>query len=220
MGQTMTGFRVIAGPEDLGEGLAALIEIEPRFAGIAGRCGLPALRLSDPGLAGLLRIVTDQMISLKAGEAIWSRLSAAFDPGDPHAILRRRQATLVRLGLSGHKARSFHAAARAILDGSLCLDRLRSLPDEDVLAQLTALHGIGRWTAEIYLLSCLGRADAWPAGDVALQAAAQDAFGLAARPGEAELRQMAEPWRPWRSVAARLLWSHYRSVKGLPQAED
>jgi DNA-3-methyladenine glycosylase II len=92
--------------------------------------------------------------------------------------------------------------------------------DDEIMAQLTRLHGIGRWTAEIYLLSCLARSDVWPAGDIALQAAAHDLFGLPERPTERALRQLAEPWQPWRAVAARLLWAHYRHLRGVPQAKD
>ena len=128
--------------------------------------------------------------------------------------------TLMKLGLSGHKARSFKALAEAVRDGHLPLDHLHEMSDAEIAQRLTALHGIGAWTAEIYLLSCLGRTDIWPAGDVALQIGAQHAFGLDERPNEKAFRLMAEPWRPWRAVAARLLWAHYRDIKGLPQVED
>jgi DNA-3-methyladenine glycosylase II len=171
-------------------------------------------------LPALLRIITDQMISLKAAEAIWQRIAVALHPLDHDAILRRRHATLMKLGLSGHKARSFKALAQAMRDGSLALHRFDELADEEITRQLVAIKGIGPWTAEIYLLSCLGRADIWPAGDVALQSAAQHAFSLAARPQEKEMRQLALPWQPWRAVAARLLWAHYRHLKGLEMAQD
>jgi DNA-3-methyladenine glycosylase II len=214
----MTGaYRTIATPEDIAEAVEALAAAEPRFAAIVQATGQPALRRSEPGLKGLLRIVTEQMISLKAAEAIWSRIELALHPCDHEAVLRRRQATLMKLGLSGHKARSFHALAQAVRDGALPLERFDTMSDQEIMAALTALHGIGAWTAEIYLLSCLGRADVWPAGDVALQTAAQHAFGLPSRPTEREMRDMAEAWRPWRAVAARLLWAHYRHVKGMPQ---
>jgi DNA-3-methyladenine glycosylase II len=216
----MAVIRTLASPEDVAEGVAALRRTEPRFGRIAEVTGLPALRREEPGLKGLLRIVTDQMISLKAAEAIWARIEVALYPCDADAVLRRRQATLMKLGLSGHKARSFRALALAVRDGTLPLERFAGMPDDEISAALTALHGIGPWTAEIYLLSCLGRPDVWPAGDVALQMAVQDAFGLPERPGERDMRVMAEAWRPWRAVAARLLWAHYRHVRGLRQAVD
>ncbi len=213
-------LRTLDTAADIEEGIAALTRAEPRFAGIAAVTGVPALRRSDHGLPGLLRIVTDQMISLKAAEAIWTRIARALDPLDHQAVLRRRHGTLMKLGLSGHKARSFRALAEAVRDGGLPFDRFHQMSDAEVTRHLTQLHGIGAWTAEIYLLSGLGRSDVWPAGDVALQTAAQHAFGLAARPDEKALRQMAEPWRPWRAVAARLLWAHYRHIKGVPQVKD
>jgi DNA-3-methyladenine glycosylase II len=213
-------YRTLETTADIEEGIAALTRVEPRFGEIASITGVPALRRAEPGLRGLLRIVTDQMISLKAGEAIWARIEAALQPFDHSAILRRRHATLMKLGLSGHKARSFKALAEAARDGALPLDRFHLMSDEEIIAALTRLHGIGQWTAEIYLLSCLGRPDTWPAGDVALRTAAQHAFALSERPHEKQLRAMAEPWRPWRAVAARILWAHYRGVKGMAQAED
>ena len=158
------------------------------------------------------------MISLKAADAIWQRLERELAPLDPKAILRRRQATLMKLGLSGAKSRAFHALARAAHKGEFELDSLHEHSTDEAIAALIALPGIGPWTADIYVLSCLGRADAWPSGDLALQASAADLFGIARRPDARAMLTLAESWRPWRSVAARLLWAHYRSLKGLPQA--
>ncbi len=128
--------------------------------------------------------------------------------------MRARAARLARLGLSSPKIRALKEIARAIIRGELALATLGELAAEDAHAALTAVHGIGPWTADIYLLSCLGHADAWPAGDLALQEAARLAFGLPARPTAKEMVPLAEPWRPWRSVAARVLWAYYRAVKG------
>lgn len=199
---------------DLAEAVAALIAREPRFASVTARHGLPPLRRAPEGFAALLQIVTEQMISLSAAKAIWLRLEAALAPWEPEAVLGLPAGALTGLGLSGAKARSFHAIAKAAVD----FDGLRAMNDGDVFAALTAIPGIGPWTAEIYLLACLGRCDVWPAGDIALQAAAQDLLGLAARPDAKAMRALAEDWRPWRAAAARLLWSHYRHLKGLPQA--
>lgn len=209
-------IRIIASDEDIAEGVAWLSSREARFGEVAARSGLPATRRADGGLPGLLRIVTDQMVSLKAGEAIWKRIEVALHPFEPPLILKKRHATLMKLGLSGNKARAFRAIAEAAHAGTF--DDLHARADEEVLAALTAIAGIGPWTADIYLLACLGRADAWPAGDLALQAAAADLFSLPERPHAKAMAQMAEAWRPWRSVAARLLWAHYRTVKGMKQA--
>ena len=121
---------------------------------------------------------------------------------------------LARLGLSSPKIRAFKEIARAVERGHLALATLGDLAAEDAHAALTKVHGIGPWTADIYLLTCLGHADAWPAGDLALQEAARLAFGLRARPTAKEMMPLAEPWRPWRGVAARMLWTYYRAVKG------
>jgi DNA-3-methyladenine glycosylase II len=208
---------VIDSEADLAEGLAHLTACDERFAAIVMRLGPPPLRRTVPGLPSLLRIVTEQMLSLKAADAIWRRLERELDPLDPPAILRRRHATLMKLGLSGAKARAFKGIAEAVADGRLPITDFHELADGEARARLIAVAGIGRWTADIYLLSCLGRRDVWPAGDLALQAAAAHAFGLDQRPSSNEMERLAEPWRPWRAVAARLLWAHYRSLKGLPQ---
>ena len=125
---------------------------------------------------------------------------------------------LMALGLSGAKARTFQALAKAVCEGHLQFDELAGVSDDDVVQRLQKNKGIGPWTADIYLLSAMGRADAWPAGDLALQAAAQDLFGLPGRPGPQDMKRLAEAWRPIRSVAARLLWSHYRGLKGMTQS--
>ena len=211
-------MRTVECEADIQAAVTSLVTLEPRFAAVIAAHGHPPLRRMNTGLEGLLRIVTDQLISLQAGAAIWRRIEAELAPFEPTAIARKREASLMRLGLSGAKARSFKAVAAAVAGGRLNFEALANLSDTDVLTALTALKGIGPWTADIYLLSAMGRADAWPASDLALQAAAQNLFGLDTRPNHKQLVQMAEHWRPWRSVAARLLWSHYRGLKGMSQA--
>ena len=211
-------YKTIESEVDLAAGVDWLIRHEPRFAQVIDVTGLPPLRRAAGGLPGLLRIITEQMISLQAADAIWQRIARELAPLDPPSILRRRHATLMKLGLSGAKSRTFHALAQAAHSGEFSVDSLDRHSDEEVIAMLVALPGIGPWTADIYVLSCLGRADAWPSGDLALQASAADLFGLEKRPDSRTMRGLAEDWRPWRSVAARLLWAHYRSVRGLPQA--
>jgi DNA-3-methyladenine glycosylase II len=210
-------MQTLANDADLRAACDRLIAAEPRFARVIEVHGPPPLRRMADGLPGLLRIVTDQLISLRAGEAIWRRVEAGLAPFDARRISCMREASLMKLGLSGAKARCFRAVAKATLDGRLDFDRLYRLGDAEALAQLVAIPGIGPWTADIYLLAAMGRADAWPAGDLALQVGALHLFDLAARPGPRALAALAEAWRPHRATAARLLWSHYRGLKGMSQ---
>ena len=198
---------------DLDNGIAALVEADPRFAALIAT-GRPPLRRRPDGFAGLATTIVSQQLSTASASAIWGRLAAAFDPFEPAAILRARAPRLAKVGLSSPKIRALKEIARAITQGKLPLAGLADLPADKAHAALTAIHGIGPWTADIYLLSCLGHADAWPAGDLALQEAARLAFGLRTRPTTKEMATLAEPWRPWRSIAARVLWTYYRSVKG------
>jgi len=199
---------------DLDNGIAALAEADPRFAALIATAGRPPLRRRPDGFAGLATTIVSQQLSTASASAIWGRLAAAFDPFEPAAILRARAPRLAKAGLSSPKIRTLKEIARAISQGKLPLAALADLPADEAHAALTAIHGIGPWTADIYLLSCLGHADAWPAGDLALQEAARLAFGLRTRPTTKEMATLAEPWRPWRSIAARVLWTYYRSVKG------
>ena len=199
---------------DLDVGLAALGAIDPRFVPIIAQTGRPPLRRRAHGYAGLAAIIVSQQLSIASAGAIWGRLTAAFDPFEPAALIRARPARLARLGLSGAKIRALKAIARSIHKGDINLAALVDLPADEAHAALTALHGVGPWTADIYLLACLGHADAWPAGDLALQEAARLAFGLPARPTTKEMATLGDQWRPWRSIAARVLWSYYRHVKG------
>lgn len=200
---------------DLNQAIAQLFSVEPRFARVLERHGLPSLRHMEPGLKSLLRIVTDQLISLKAGEAIWRRLEARLGDFECANVRDCPIDELRALGLSGTKAKTFHAAADAFrhLDHA----EIETLPDREVLTHLTRIHGIGPWTADIYLLSALRRADAWPSGDLALQVAAQDLLGLPGRPEAKSMIALAAGWSPVRAAAARLLWSHYRGLKGMDQ---
>jgi DNA-3-methyladenine glycosylase II len=200
--------------KDLDAALAALTQAEPRFGALIAQAGRPPLRRRPDGFAGLAATVVSQQLSTASAGAIWGRLAAAFDPFEPAAILRARAARLARLGLSSPKIRALKEIARAVSRGNLALASLADIAADEAHAALTAVHGIGPWTADIYLLSCLGHADAWPAGDLALQEAARLAFGLAARPNAKQMAPLAEPWRPFRAVAARVLWTYYRALKG------
>jgi len=199
---------------DLDMALAALTAADPRFAALIAHAGRPPLRRRPDGFAGLVATVVSQQLSTASASAIWGRLAAAFDPLEPQAIMRARPARLARLGLSAPKIRALKEIARAVASGRLALASLAEIGADEAHAALTAIHGIGPWTADIYLLSCLGHADAWPAGDLALQEAARLAFSLPARPSAKEMLPLAEIWRPLRAVAARVLWTYYRGVKG------
>jgi DNA-3-methyladenine glycosylase II len=199
---------------DLDNAIAALVDADPRFAALIATAGRPPLRRRSDGFTGLATTIVSQQLSTASAAAIWGRLVAAFDPFEPDAVIRARAPRLTRAGLSRPKIRTLKEIARAIINGKLPLAALADMPADEAHETLTAIHGIGPWTADIYLLSCLGHADAWPAGDLALQEAARLAFGLRTRPTTKAMELLAEPWRPWRAVAARILWTYYRAMKG------
>jgi DNA-3-methyladenine glycosylase II len=199
---------------DLEAATARLVAADRRLATAHAVVGQLPLRRRPGGFAGLASIVVSQQLSVASAGAIWGRLTAALDPLDHAAMLQARTPKLRRVGLSAPKIRALKAIARAIRDGGLDLDGLVGCPADDAHQMLTQVHGIGPWTADIYLLTCLGHADAWPAGDLALQEAARLALALKTRPTTKEMGPLAEAWRPWRGVAARLLWTYYRAVKG------
>jgi DNA-3-methyladenine glycosylase II len=199
---------------DLDSAIAGLINLDPRWQTAITAAGRPPLRRRPDGFAGLASIVVSQQLSTASAKAIWGRIEAAFDPLDHRALLRARSDRLARLGLSAPKIRTLKAIAKAIERGDLDLTALIELSPEQAHDALTAVHGIGPWTADIYLLFCLGHADAWPAGDLALQEAARLLFALEARPSTREMGPLAETWRPWRGAAACVLWTYYRNAKG------
>jgi DNA-3-methyladenine glycosylase II len=204
----------IRNESDLDAALAALTAADPRFAALIATGGRPPLRRRPDGFAGLASTVVSQQLSTASAGAIWARLAAAFEPFEPQAIMRARPVRLARLGLSAPKIRALKAIARAVVKNQLALATLADVAADDAHAALTAIHGIGPWTADIYLLACLGHADAWPAGDLALQEAARLAFALPQRPSAKDMLALAETWRPLRAVAARVLWTYYRAIKG------
>ena len=187
-----------------------LIMLEPRFGTVHQKHGTPSLRRADANLETLLMIVTEQFLSLKAAAAIWQKLAEALGPISSEAVLATTPERLKELGLSGSKARCFHACATAPLDFGAAPDDLRK--------RLLGIWGIGPWTADIFMLTAVGHADAWPAGDLALQAATQNLLNLKARPSARKMEEIATAWQPHRASAARLLWAHYRGLNGLPQA--
>src|SRR4029079_2207358 len=193
--------------------LASLIKADTRFGQALSLAGRPPLRKRAGGFAGLASIVVSQQLSTASAKAIWNRLEAALHPFDHAAILRARAPKLARAGLSAPKIRTLKAVAQALDRGELDLASLVDRPADEAHAALTALHGIGPWTADIYLLFCLGHADAWPAGDLALQEAARLLFKLRTRPTAKEMQPLAKPWQPWRGAAAYMLWNYYRIAR-------
>ncbi|MET0278332.1 MAG: DNA-3-methyladenine glycosylase 2 family protein [Pseudorhodoplanes sp.] len=198
---------------DLADAMTQLVVADPRLAPVLDKAGHPDLRRGEPGFPGLARIICGQQLSTASARAIWGRLQGAFDPFEPEALRRARPDKLGRLGLSAAKIKSIKAIAASITKGELDLDAVAQSEADIAHQALVAMHGIGPWTADIYLLFCLGHADAWPAGDLALQEAARIAFALKARPTYKEMVALAEVWRPYRGVAAHLLWAYYHVVK-------
>lgn len=182
---------------------------DPVLAGIATRLGPPPLWDRAPGFGTLVHIVLEQQVSLASALAAYRRLETAAGTLTPERFLAFSDADLLAIGFSRQKARYGRAIADALIDGSLDLDRLAQLDDEDVRLGLEAIPGIGRWTSTIYLLMVLGRPDVWPAGDMALATAIAEATGRPSRPDAAEMERLGEAWRPWRSIAARLFWHDY-----------
>ena len=198
---------------DLDAAIHVLMKQDPRLKPILALTGMPALRRREPGFAGLAHIICGQQLSTASAAAIWGRLSAAFDPLDAEAIRRARTDRLGRLGLSAAKIKTLKALARDIQAERVNLDVLANEDADAAHNTLTALHGIGPWTADVYLLFCLGHGDAWPAGDLAVQEAVKIGLGLKTRPTAKEMAPLAEPWRPLRGAAAHLWWSYYRVLR-------
>jgi DNA-3-methyladenine glycosylase II len=205
--------RLIETEDDVAAGIRALRRRCELVRLMHDKAGLPPLRRREAGLEGLARIVVGQQLSVASAAAIWGRTEALIRPFDAEGLLGASEAALRGAGLSTGKVRTLRAVASAVVDDGLDLARLDHLPDEDVHAALTGISGIGPWTADIFIMFCLGRADGFAAGDLALQVALQMAAGLEARPTAKELAAFAERWRPWRGVAARLLWAYYKVEK-------
>jgi DNA-3-methyladenine glycosylase II len=198
---------------DLETAVHALVKQDARLKPIFEATGMPALRRREPGFAGLAHIICGQQLSTASAAAIWARVSKAFDPFAPEALRRARADRLGRLGLSAAKIKTLKAIARELAAERLNLDALANEDADAAHNVLTALHGVGPWTADVYLLFCLGHGDAWPAGDLAVQEAVKIGLGLQTRPTAKAMAPLAEPWRPLRGAAAHLWWSYYRAIK-------
>jgi DNA-3-methyladenine glycosylase II len=197
--------------EGIRESLDALAAAEPRIAAALARVGYPEPRISPPGYQTLLRAIVGQQVSVAAAASMWAKLTALVgDPPDPERLLAASDEMLRAAGLSRQKASYARSLAEEVLSGRLDFANLPA-DDEEAIARLVHVKGIGRWTAEIYLLFAEGRRDIWPAGDLAVQIETGVIMGLDARPAEKELRAMAEAWRPHRGAMAVFTWHHRRN---------
>ena len=198
----------------LGRAVDELAARDSDLAAIVARHGPPPMWERAPGFATLLHIVLEQQVSLASAQAAYDRLRAAADPLTPARFLELTDAELLAIGFSRQKARYGRALAQAIESGALDLESLESLDDDAVHATLQAVPGIGPWTSSVYLLMVLLRPDLWPVGDIALAESVGQVKGLGRRPDPAEMTDLGEAWRPWRSVAARLFWHDYLARRG------
>ncbi|WP_425090429.1 DNA-3-methyladenine glycosylase family protein [Tropicimonas sp. S265A] len=201
-------MRIIRSDACVAEGAAFLSRTEPRFAYALAQTGPLPLRLRKDGFEALLGAIVSQQVSVAAANAIWKKLKGAKLTG-PRKIMWASDDDLRAAGLSRQKIRY----ARALAEARLPFASLRNAPTEEVIAELTEVPGIGRWTAEIYAMFSLGHADVFAPADLALQESARLLFDLEARPSERAMRDMSGAWSPWRSVAARTLWAYYHVAK-------
>lgn len=199
--------------QTLTDGLAALAAADRDIARALDDIGPPALRSREPGFEALLGAIVSQQVSKTAAQTVWDRLAAVACPLSPETVLALDDTALRTVGLSGRKASYVHGLAEAVISGNIDLDGLSGRSDEAVVEELVRLRGIGRWSADIYLLVALGRPDAFPADDLALMIGAQRLKRMEERPNRTALTEIAEDWRPWRGPAALLLW-HYYSATG------
>jgi DNA-3-methyladenine glycosylase II len=197
----------------LRRGVLILARRDPALAAIARQYGPPPLWAREPGFATLVHMILEQQVSLASALAVFERLRASLPVFDAASLLALDDVVFKRVGITRQKTAYARGLASAIAGKSLDLDAIAMLEDADVHTTLTRIKGIGLWTSNVYLLMALGRPDAFPASDIALQVAAHRALRLRKRPTPERLERLAEQWRPWRAVAARLLWHFYLSEK-------
>jgi len=191
------------------EALGRLVENDPDLAKIREQCGTPPFRVRPPGFATLVQIILEQQVSLASARSTFDKLAQRLPAVTPNHFLEIATPTLRHIGFSRQKQEYCRGLANSIVTGAVDLDALSDCDDQAIRARLCALKGIGAWTADIYLLLALRRPDVWPCHDLALMRAAQQVKRLKTEPGQERMQRLAEPWRPWRAVAARLLWHHY-----------
>ena len=202
--------------DDLKNAVDYLISADNDLAMAAEIAGPVTFKMRPAGFQSLLKIIVEQQLSTASARAIWGRMETKLAPLTPQQMIRHSDTSLRSCGLSGPKMRYCRALSEAIISESLNLSALARSADAKAMAALQSVTGIGRWTAEIYLLFCLGRPDVWPAGDIAVQVALQEVCGLSDRPDHRQMDEIGERWRPLRGVAALILWNYYRHIKNRP----
>lgn len=200
-------------PEIYRSALDELAVRDSALRGVLDAFGTPPIRRREPGFATLVILILEQQVSLSSARATYDRLDALVGEMTPGEILALEDDQLRTAGLSRQKTRYVRGLAETVAGGGFAVDELAGMDDEGARKALTAITGIGTWTADVYLLAALGRPDIWPAKDLALAVAAHEVMGLGARPDEDTLIALGEAWRPWRAVAARILWHYYGNTK-------
>ena len=204
---------LIANEADIARGVDHLREICPHMRLIATTCGAPPMRWREHGFAGLVTTITGQQLSVSSANAIRAKMDAQLGEITPERLAGASVEALRACGLSGPKIKTLRALCEAITSGTLPFDRLAELPVEEAHAAMIRVHGIGPWTAEVYMMFCLGVQDIFAPADLALQEGAKLAMGLEARPTTKQMAEIAARWSPWRGVAARMLWAYYGHMK-------
>ncbi len=202
-------MRIIRTHEDISAGLSGLVMLDARLEHVVSKAGPIPLRRTDPGYRGIANIIVSQMVSKASAAAIWGRMEASLGDINARTVSAMSDEDCRLLGLSRAKADALRRVAAAVLSGTLDLEAICSIEGAAAIREMTAIKGVGRWTAEVYLLFCAGHPDVFPVGDVALQNAVGHALMLEMRPSARELDSLTEVWAPWRSVAARLFWAYY-----------
>ncbi|MGB7206372.1 MAG: DNA-3-methyladenine glycosylase 2 family protein [Anderseniella sp.] len=210
----MTSSRfLINTSDDLRSAAEKLFDLDPRFRELHECAGLPRLRRREGGLEGLANIIVGQLISTKAAQVIWARVAAHLHPFEHEHISQMEIDELASLGLTRVKAAAIRNVANAVRSGLFSFDDLHNMDDRQARKSLVGLHGVGPWSADIYLMTCMGSADAWPGGDLAVRVGLQRFEGMETVPDIKQMEVISQKWRPVRAVAARYLWDYYASGK-------
>ncbi|WP_426288932.1 DNA-3-methyladenine glycosylase family protein [Ensifer adhaerens] len=202
-------MRIIRTHEDIEAGLSGLVMLDARLGHVVARAGPVPLRRTDPGYRGLASIIVSQMVSKASAAAIWRRMEEKVGEVTAASVNSLSDEDCRAIGLSRAKAEALRRVAEVVVSGQIDLDAICNIEGSEAIRELTAIKGVGRWTAEVYLLFCAGHPDVFPSGDVALQNAIGHGLGLELRPSAREIDSLAASWSPWRSVAARLFWAYY-----------
>ncbi|HEV7305633.1 DNA-3-methyladenine glycosylase [Ensifer sp.] len=202
-------MRIIRTHEDIEAGLSGLVMLDARLGHVVARAGPVPLRRTDPGYRGLASIIVSQMVSKASAAAIWRRIEERLGEVTASGVISLTDEDCRAIGLSRAKAETLRRVAEVVVGREIDLDAICNVEAMEAIRELTAIKGVGRWTAEVYLLFCAGHPDVFPSGDVALQNAIGHGLGLDLRPTAREIDSLAASWSPWRSIAARLFWAYY-----------